>query len=183
MNFAAIVVGRSARQPYPSVFLKFNYQATIIVRMYGFRNSQMRARQAAVQLYQQACLTGWLRRVASFLLRRPSGLLSLTEAETNQGIKNRYSAGVQMVALDQIQGSQGRCRDFDRAYYPRQSHSESRWLRIATARALGIALPPVELVQVDQIYFVRDGHHRISVARALGQSEIEAEVRVWQVAD
>jgi hypothetical protein len=118
--------------------------------------------------------------MASRLMRRSSDLLNLTEAETHQPIKNRYSAGVQLVALDQIQGSQGRCRDFDRAFYPRQYHSESRWLRVATARALGIVLPPVALVQVGNIYFVRDGHHRISVARAMGQTEIEAEVRVWQ---
>ncbi len=147
----------------------------------GFRDNQMRARQAAVQLYQRAWLAGWLRRIASDLLRRSSDLFSLTEAETNQPINNRYSAGVQLVALDQIQGSQGRCRDFDRAFYPRQGHNQSRWLRVATARELGIALPPVALVQVGNIYFVRDGHHRISVARALGQGDIEAEVRVWQV--
>ncbi len=119
--------------------------------------------------------------MASCLMQRSSGLLNLTEMETNHRIKNRYSAGVQMVAIDQIQGSQGRCRDFDQAFYPLQGHSESRWLRVATARELGIALPLVELVQVGTIYFVRDGHHRISVARAMGQTEIEAEVRVWQV--
>ena len=119
--------------------------------------------------------------MALCLMRRSSDLLHLTEVETNQPVKNRYSAGLQLVALDQIQGSQGRCRDFDRAFYPRQYHSQSRWLQVATARALGIALPPVALVQVGKIYFVRDGHHRISVARAIGQTEIEAEVRVWQV--
>lgn len=131
----------------------------------GFSNTQMRARRAAVQLYQQAYLAGWLRRMALCLLRRSSDLLNLTEAETTQRLNNRYSAGIQLVALDQIQGSQGRCRDFDRAFYPRQRHNESRWLHIAAARELGIALPLVQLVQVGDIYFVRDGHHRISVAR------------------
>ena len=43
------------------------------------------------------------------------------------------------------------------------------------------ALPPVSLAQVGDIYFVKDGHHRISVARALGQKAIEAKVVVWQV--
>ena len=119
--------------------------------------------------------------MALCLMRRSADLLHLTEVETKQSVKNRYSAGIQLVALDQIQGSQGRCRDFDRAFYPRQHHNQSRWLQVATVRALGIALPPVALVQVGNIYFVRDGHHRISVARALGQTEIEAEVRVWQV--
>jgi hypothetical protein len=149
----------------------------------GFKDNQMRARQAAVQLYQRACLSGWLRHIAAYLRGRSSDLRNLTEVETHHRIQNRYPAGVQLVALDQVQGSQGRCRDFDRAFYPRQSHNKNRWLQVATARALGIALPLVQLVQVGDIYFVRDGHHRISVARALGQGEIEAEVRVWQVGD
>lgn len=149
----------------------------------GFRNNQTRARQAAVSLYQRACLAGGVKRMASRLLRRSSDLLNLNEAETNQPIQNRYPAGVKVVPIDRIQGSQGRCRDFDRAFYPRQRHNESRWLSVATARELGVALPLVELVQVGDIYFVRDGHHRISVARAMGQTEIEAEVRVWQVAN
>jgi hypothetical protein len=54
---------------------------------------------------------------------------------------------------------------------------------VAQARQQGLSLPPVELTQVGEVYFVRDGHHRISVARALGQTDIEAEVRVWQVAE
>jgi hypothetical protein len=57
----------------------------------------------------------------------------------------------------------------------------SRWLRIAAARDQGKVLPPVVLVQVGDVYFVRDGHHRISVARALGQQDIEAQVTLWQV--
>jgi hypothetical protein len=39
----------------------------------------------------------------------------------------------------------------------------------------------VELIQIGEVYFVQDGHHRISVARALGQRTIEAQVVVWQV--
>jgi len=46
---------------------------------------------------------------------------------------------------------------------------------------MGTPLPPVELVQVGDVYFVRDGHHRISVARTVGQRDIEAEVTVWHV--
>jgi hypothetical protein len=53
---------------------------------------------------------------------------------------------------------------------------------IATAGYMGRTLPPVELIQVGDLYFVRDGHHRISVAQAMGQESIEAEVTVWQVA-
>jgi hypothetical protein len=54
-------------------------------------------------------------------------------------------------------------------------------MSIARARDRDKALPPVELIQVGDLYFVRDGHHRISVARAVGQRYIEAEVTAWQV--
>jgi hypothetical protein len=55
------------------------------------------------------------------------------------------------------------------------------WLSVAVARQRGKSLPPVKLIQVGDVYYVQDGHHRISVARALGQRDIEAEVTVWQV--
>jgi hypothetical protein len=90
---------------------------------------------------------------------------------------------MQAVPICQIRGSQGRCHDFDRNFYPLQDHLKSRWLRVAMAWQLGLALPPVELIQVGDVYFVRDGHHRISVAKALGQLEINAEVRVWHIKD
>jgi hypothetical protein len=86
------------------------------------------------------------------------------------------------VPIEQIRGSEGRSNDFDRDFHPLQEHCMSRWLRVAKARDQDKVLPPVVLVQVGDVYFVRDGHHRISVASALGQLDIEAEVTVWQVA-
>jgi len=56
------------------------------------------------------------------------------------------------------------------------------WMGIAMARQQGIAMPAVQLIQVGDLYFVRDGHHRMSVARALGEAYVEAEVTVWEVA-
>ena len=76
---------------------------------------------------------------------------------------------------------EGRSDDFDRDFNPLQDHNKERWLNIAAARRRGKALPPVELVQVEDIYFVLDGHHRISVAQAMGQQDIEAMVMVWRV--
>ena len=140
-----------------------------------------RAGQAARQLCQQVYTLGWLNKLWLALTGQSRYLLNLTELELNGAIDNRYSAGMRMVPIRQIRGSQGRCRDFDRNFYPLQDHLKSRWLRVAMGRHLGAALPPVELIQVGDIYFVRDGHHRISVARASGQLEINAEVRVWEV--
>jgi len=85
------------------------------------------------------------------------------------------------VAIAQICGSEGRAADFDRDFNPLQDHTRDRWLGIAEAYQRGRYLPPVALIQVGDHYFVRDGHHRISVARALGQQAIEATVEVWQV--
>jgi hypothetical protein len=54
-------------------------------------------------------------------------------------------------------------------------------VNIAAAWEMGTPLPPVKLIQIGDLYFVRDGHHRISVARAMGQEAIEAEVTAWTV--
>lgn len=70
---------------------------------------------------------------------------------------------------------------FDDAFHPIRTHTELRWRRVARAGLAGVTLPPVELIRIGEAYFVRDGHHRISVARALGQKEIDAVVTVWQV--
>jgi hypothetical protein len=85
------------------------------------------------------------------------------------------------VPIQKIRGSQGRTKDFDRGFHPLKNHTRDRWVGIAVARQRGTALPSVSLVQVGDLYFVLDGHHRISVARALGQRDIEAHVTVWQV--
>jgi hypothetical protein len=91
----------------------------------------------------------------------------------------RSHAGVRLVPIDQIRGSEGRCNDFDTAFRPLKSLSDERWISIFCAHEADVPLPLVELIQVNDLYFVRDGHHRISVARWLGQREIEAEVTVW----
>jgi hypothetical protein len=77
--------------------------------------------------------------------------------------------------------SVSRTSAIDRDFNPLQDHHRGRWPRVAAARDQDKVLPPVVLVQVGKVYFVRDGHHRISVARALGQLDIEAEVTIWQV--
>ncbi len=113
---------------------------------------------------------------------RDSGhLLDLSEIEGTCRVEARSYAGLHTVPIEQIRGSEGRSNDFDRDFHPLQDHCQGRWLRIAEACDQGKVLPPVVLVQVGEVYFVRDGHHRISVARALGQLDIEAEVTVWHV--
>jgi hypothetical protein len=108
-------------------------------------------------------------------------LLSLKSTEANCRVRIGSDVGQRTVPIAQIRGSEGRTGDFDCDFNPIKDHTRQRWLGIAAAREQGKMLPPVSLVQIGDIYFVKDGHHRISVARAFGQETIEAKVVVWQV--
>ena len=83
--------------------------------------------------------------------------------------------------IGELSGELEKVRIDKRVLTEMHDRCRERWLRIATARWRGMPLPPVDLVQVRDCYFVQDGHHRISVARALGQTNIEARVTVWHV--
>jgi len=131
-------------------------------------------------LYQRALERGRRGQIWSMLTRRSRSLLDLTSIEYNGGAPSRDDAGLQTVPISQIRGSEGRSHDFDRDFNPLQDHTEGRWLGIAAARQRGRDLPPVALIQVGDVYFVRDGHHRISVARALGQHAVKATVEACQ---
>jgi hypothetical protein len=92
------------------------------------------------------------------------------------GFVSEHSAGLAAVPLDAIVGTVDRGRDFDRSFRPTTGRVRSRWEHIAAAMRRDEAMPPVDLVRVGELYFVRDGHHRISVARALGRTDIDAIV-------
>ncbi|MDH7483534.1 MAG: transcriptional regulator [Spirochaetales bacterium] len=84
--------------------------------------------------------------------------------------------GLQTVPVEKIVGSEGRYRDFTRFFFPKHEHLKSRWIGIDKTRYQDITLPPVALYEMGGVYFVRDGNHRVSVARAMGQEYIDAEV-------
>jgi hypothetical protein len=93
----------------------------------------------------------------------------------------QHYLGLRTVPLASIVGSEGRCHDFDAGFNPRQSATLERWLSVYSAIYQGIGLPPVTLIEIRGRYFVRDGHHRISVARRLGKVDVDAEVTAWEV--
>jgi hypothetical protein len=84
--------------------------------------------------------------------------------------------GLQVVELDSILGTVDRTHGFDRQFRPTSPAVRARWEKIADLARRGEPLPPVELYRVGEVHFVRDGHHRVSVARALGRTEISAHV-------
>ena len=149
----------------------------------GRVDSRPSALDRAMALYVHARNRGQRGGLGCVLGGRPRCLLSLADIDTSGDLRTRSCEDIQTVPLSQIRGSEGRSGDFDRDFNPLQDRCRQRWLNVAMARQRGKALPPVELIQVGQVYFVRDGHHRISVARALGQQAIEARVLVWQVAE
>jgi hypothetical protein len=136
---------------------------------------------SAVTLYVRSRRHGQRGSFWSSRSRDSRHLLDLSKIEGGCQVDSRCYAGLHTVPIEQIRGSEGRSDDFDRHFHPLQDHCMSRWLRVARARDQDKVLPPVVLIQVGDVYFVRDGHHRISVARALGQLDIEAEVTVWHV--
>jgi len=136
---------------------------------------------AIKRLYAHARSQAWRGQLRSALTRRSGDLLTLADLDASDTLGTRRYTGRQRVPINHIRGSQGRVHDFDHDFYPLQDHNRDRWLRVAGARQRGKSLPPVDLIQVGSTYFVQDGHHRISVARALGEQDIEAEVTVWQV--
>ena len=136
----------------------------------------------ALDLYERARQRGWWYRVGSLLRGRSTDLLELARITAGSTISARRSLGAQTVPIGQIRGTEGRRTDFDDTFHPIQKHTRTRWQGIAVAWLEGVELPPVDLIRVGDIYFVRDGHHRISVVRALGLREIAAVVTVWEVA-
>ncbi len=136
----------------------------------------------ALKLYRRARSQGILGWVRSVLAGGPCHLLDLGRILASRTVRDRYGLGIRAVPIDRIVGSEGRGQDFDAGFRPLRGHNEVRWVRVAEAMYMGVPLPPVHLIQIGDVYFVRDGHHRISVAKALGQNEIEADVTVWKVA-
>jgi hypothetical protein len=105
----------------------------------------------------------------------------LSDVEATYTITGRHYAGTQAVPIRQICGSENRTADFDADFRPLSDRTASRWQSIAKAWLRGVPLPPVELILVGDSYYVRDGHHRISVARTWDRL-IDAVVMVWKVA-
>jgi hypothetical protein len=103
-------------------------------------------------------------------------ILPYEEVVQALGFISERPLGLQVVRLESIVGTVDRGRDFDRRFRPTSRRVRSRWENIAAAMRRGEALPPVDLLRVGELYFVRDGHHRVSVAAALGRIDIDAYV-------
>jgi hypothetical protein len=103
-------------------------------------------------------------------------LVSYDEVVAKLQARQQIEKGTEMVPLENIVGSVGRYRDFTRDFLPRAGVNQERWTRLDAALNSMEGFPPVELFKIGEVYFVRDGNHRVSVARANGSTHIEAYV-------
>lgn len=127
--------------------------------------------------FTQARSRAFWNQVGALLARHSNELLSFDAVRSSLPIYGSSYRGVQEVPIEKIVGTTtNRYADFDRAFLPAQARTKSRWKKIDELRLRDVNLPPIQLYQVGQVYFVRDGHHRVSVARQMGQTDIDAEV-------
>ena len=123
------------------------------------------------------------RQTASRLARRLRGepgdvhlILPFDEVVEALGRRSERRLGLETIPLDSIVGTVDRTREFDRNFRPTTRRVKRRWQRIAEAIRRGEAMPPIDVYRVGDMHFVRDGHHRVSVARQLRLDVIEAYV-------
>jgi hypothetical protein len=116
------------------------------------------------------------RKIGAWLTGRSNELLPYDEVRKQLPFQGQHYAGLHTIPLDKIVGSVGRYRDFDRAFLPTQKATSDRWVNISKARYKEIALPAIDVYKVGEVYFVRDGNHRVSVARERKQHFIDANV-------
>jgi ParB-like chromosome segregation protein Spo0J len=117
-------------------------------------------------------------RALGWLTRRPnSGLAFLDQALGGGAPARRRATGLAAIPLDSIVGTAecAKTRTFDGRFRP-GSASRRRWEGLWMAGRRGASLPPISVYRLGEEHFVRDGHHRVSVARSLGMAAIDAEV-------
>lgn len=114
--------------------------------------------------------------IQNFLNPDKSRLLSFHDVKKILKPKNEVYVGMKTVPIEKIVGSEGRYQDFDNHFLPKSRNLQQRWQRVDQAHLTDIVLPPIQLYEISGLYFVRDGNHRVSVAKAQGVSFIDAEI-------
>lgn len=115
-------------------------------------------------------------KIFAVISNKDETLLPFSKVKSAIKPKSEKYKGVKPVRIDSIVGSEDRYEDFDAHFLPSRGHLEGRWKRVDLAYYEEVTLPPIRLYEISGVYFVRDGNHRISVARAQGVDFIDAEI-------
>ena len=105
-----------------------------------------------------------------------ASLISLNDVKQLLKPKAETYQGMKVIPIEKIVGSEGRYKDFDNHFFPKSNFLKSRWEHVDEAAIKDIILPPIKVYEISGVYFVRDGNHRVSVAKARGTEFIDAEV-------
>jgi hypothetical protein len=103
-------------------------------------------------------------------------ILPFDEVIEALGLLGETQLGLETIPLDSVVGTVDRTRDFDRGFRPTPPRVRGRWQRIAAAQRRGESFPPISVYRIGDLHFVRDGHHRVSVAKSRGREDIDAYV-------
>jgi len=133
-------------------------------------------RNIAINDFNAAHRKASLKSAISHLTGEKIDLLSYGEVLKSLRLQGQVERGRQEIPLDKIIGSVGRYTDFTRDFLPRKSSDSQRWVSVKVATESLMGVPPIEVYKVGDYYFVRDGNHRVSIARQNGQSHIEAYI-------
>jgi uncharacterized ParB-like nuclease family protein len=135
-----------------------------------------REQAASLETFNAARRRAFVQDVLADLSGRSDSLLSFTEVHQQLHLSEpARDVTLEEIPLEKIVGSVGRYRDFTRAFLPRAQIDPQRWTRIDRLRRQ-TDLPPIDVFEIGDCYFVRDGNHRVSVARARNDKTIRARV-------
>lgn len=134
------------------------------------------AMAAAERLYQHATYRSWDEAVRWRLAGQITALPVMADVVEDSYSRRATEVGLRSVPLAQIVGTvePARSTDFDAQFRPVAPHLKDRWIAIAICCQQGRCAQPVQLMEVDELYYVVDGHTRISVAMAMGRDAIPA---------
>lgn len=138
-------------------------------------SNEMNNSQAAAD-FNKAKSKALFNTVMNILRPEKRELLSFYDVKSLIKTKSESYKGMQTVKIDDIAGSEGRYSDFNKAFLPKKEHLRKRWESVDKAYIGDVILPPIQLYKMGDMYFVRDGNHRVSVAKAQGVYSIDAEV-------
>ena len=129
-----------------------------------------------MQDFRRARSSASVEKIVARLSGKPAELLCYKDVPERMRAVRTTSRGLQDVPIDAIAGSVGRCTDFARSFLPLRDSDQARWVQVKLAWNDLDGLPPIEVYQIGQVYFVLDGNHRVSVARQRGVCYLQAYV-------
>ena len=126
--------------------------------------------------FNRARNKAFINEIQHLLSPEEASLISLNDVKQMIKPINETYVGMKVIPIEKIVGSEGRYNDFDNRFFPKSSHLKNRWEHVDEAAIKSIDLPPIKVYEIAGLYFVRDGNHRVSVAKTRGTEFIDAEV-------